>query len=198
MRPERREHHELASHSVSEDLVWLAFRYSQGELSAAEAETFEERLATEQPAREALAEAAKLSELTHAALARELAPQPSRRFKALSGKSFARVSSWVTVGAAACLALFLALSAVWPGKDGADNVVNGDPSTEETSRSMPQWLAQAFPSGMDAWPITDALLDSEPSEDDAMDDSTEPTPGLADDWIAIAVIAAHDEGEEKR
>ncbi len=49
----------LPSESKS-DLAWLAFVYVSGELTHAEAEAFERRLAQDQAAREAVAEAVAL------------------------------------------------------------------------------------------------------------------------------------------
>lgn len=46
------------------DLDWLAFQYIAGELTAAQAEFFEDRLSTDQDAREAVARAVKLTENT--------------------------------------------------------------------------------------------------------------------------------------
>ena len=55
----------------ADDLAWRAFCYLHGELTADEAETFEEELAVEQSAREALAQAVELSGAIEAAAACE-------------------------------------------------------------------------------------------------------------------------------
>jgi hypothetical protein len=51
----------------ADELAWRAFCYLHGELTADEAEAFEEDLAVEQPVREALAQAVKLSAALEAA-----------------------------------------------------------------------------------------------------------------------------------
>src|SRR6476660_6136234 len=53
--------------SCQSELDWLAFCYAAGELDGAEAESFEARLAEEQPAREALARAVELTQTVAAA-----------------------------------------------------------------------------------------------------------------------------------
>jgi len=55
--------------SETQDLNWLAFRYVAGELSAEEEQRFEERLALDQSAREAVEEAVKLIDALHVAAA---------------------------------------------------------------------------------------------------------------------------------
>lgn len=55
--------------TAGDDLLWIACRYELNELSPAEMESFEERLAGDQSAREALAEAVRLHGLVSACLA---------------------------------------------------------------------------------------------------------------------------------
>jgi hypothetical protein len=52
---------------TTDELNWLSFRYAAGELDAAEAESFEQRLADDQAAREALARAVELTQVVAAA-----------------------------------------------------------------------------------------------------------------------------------
>lgn len=84
------------------DLDWLAFRYISGEMTAEEADAFECRLADDQGAREAVAQAVALTAAVSLAApsTREVLPLRRRRL----------VSTWVIVAAsAACLALL-----AWP------------------------------------------------------------------------------------
>ena len=96
-----------------EELDWLAFRYLANELNESEQEAFEDRLADDQSAREAVARAVELTQTLSAA--RELdeivvrsaeAPAPATK-----GRSAWSVpAAWMSVGAAACLLLVAAWS----------------------------------------------------------------------------------------
>jgi hypothetical protein len=115
------------------DLQWLAFCYIADELSADEAEVFEERLAADQEAREAVARAVELSQAV-AALPREtVCPSPA-------ASPWRRRLAWMTVGAtAACLAF-----AVWllnshltgPGPAPHDVPLANGPGVEELPVSV--------------------------------------------------------------
>jgi hypothetical protein len=83
------------------DLDWLAFQYAMDELSPVEAREFEDRLARDQHAREALAEAVLL---VHA-LERSAVPVVGA---ANIGRRFASGVIWAACGAAACLAIVFA------------------------------------------------------------------------------------------
>jgi hypothetical protein len=87
-------------HHDSADLDWLAFQYINDELSPAEAEQFEQRLADDQAAREAVAEAVLLNEAVRAG---ELLPAGAHR------RGWLLHAGWAAVAAAACLALALVL-----------------------------------------------------------------------------------------
>jgi anti-sigma factor RsiW len=206
MGPGRKIAREFAGGGASDEALWLAFRYVHDELSADEAEAFEERLATEQPVREALAEATRLSDFVHAALDRELAASPSstlgRRDKTAPGRSgrfhiWQRSISWAAMGTAACLALFLAWNAIWSG--GNNGVaVNGDPSSGELETSPELSLAQAFSSVRDAWPVrVEEPCEIEAAEEELGEEETSPAASFADDWIMVAVVAAQSsQGQE--
>jgi hypothetical protein len=83
------------------DLGLAAFRYIAAEMSAAEAAAFEERLAEDHSAREAVAEMVHLSEMASAALA----PSPTATIACQSRSHWMAPLAWMTAGAAACLAL---------------------------------------------------------------------------------------------
>ena len=99
---------EKIKHECRNELDWAAFCYLSGEMSAAESEQFEARLADEQEAREALARAVELTQVVAAAESQfeelVVAPHASRT-------SWGTRISWMAVGglAAALLAM------VWTG-----------------------------------------------------------------------------------
>src|SRR5690349_9193650 len=88
-----------------DELAWLAFQYVAGDFSApgfsaAVAEQFEERLATDQAAREAVAEAVELLHAVCAAEASEPVVAVATRQSVWSQKLV-----WISTGAAAAVAL---------------------------------------------------------------------------------------------
>lgn len=88
------------------DLAWEAARYVWGELSPAEATAFEQRLATDELACVAVAEAVQLSAGLQAAVPAPLLAQPQR-----SASTFGRqLAAWVCAATAtvAGIALFFA------------------------------------------------------------------------------------------
>ena len=104
-------------------LDWLAFQYLANELGNAEREAFEETLAENQAAREAVARAVELTQMLSAA--RELdeivvrsadAPVPA----SIRTAAWSVPAAWMGIGAAACLALV----AVWSFWSPADDTVS--------------------------------------------------------------------------
>jgi hypothetical protein len=87
------------------DLGLAAFRYIAAEMSAGEAEAFELRLAEDHSAREAVAEMVQLSELASAALR----PLPAVVPSGSSRGHWLAPLTWMSAGAAACLALIAGL-----------------------------------------------------------------------------------------
>ena len=165
------------------DLDWLAFCYAAGELDAPQAEQFEARLATDQPAREALARAV---ELTQTVAAAEVHPHV-----ALAAKPHARWQmrvSWMAIGGLAAALLL----AVWSGVVG--------PSFQNARHSLAthshQHLAKAWtqtreqmasPSAAEIWsdfdllPETEQWLADELTADAELDE--------APSWMMAAVYA---------
>lgn len=104
-----------------DELLWLAYRFSAGELSAEEAQGFEARLAVDQTAREALAQVVGLSEtvfaLEHTApiavpmsrhVAKSSAPVPSHiAARNWSHLDWSKRGGWVTAAVAVCVALVM-------------------------------------------------------------------------------------------
>ena len=86
----------------SQDLNWLAFCYVVDELSPADALSFEERLASDQAAREALAEAVLLTQAL-AAVPSDI--EVSRKHDRTRHYAMQKPLGWIAIGAAACLAL---------------------------------------------------------------------------------------------
>jgi hypothetical protein len=84
------------------DLDWSAFCYLADEMSPAEAAAFEDRLATDQPAREALAKAVELTQLIAAADSSPAAlVSPPRRHTAGSRQRL----TWIALAGLACSVL---------------------------------------------------------------------------------------------
>jgi hypothetical protein len=87
------------------ELDWLAFQYVAGELPADEAARFEERLAVDQQACEAVADAVELAEVTCTVIERPVVELSAAKQPRLD---WARSVAWMGCGAAACL-MFVAL-----------------------------------------------------------------------------------------
>ena len=97
----------------SDQLDWSAFCYAAGEMSAAEAAEFEARLADDQLAREALAQAVELTQAVAAAetqLDSVVLPSGREAFHRSAGDWNLRVS-WMAIGGLAALVLAI----LWSG-----------------------------------------------------------------------------------
>lgn len=152
------------------ELDWLAFCYVAGEMSAEEFEGFEDRLATDQVAREAVAGAVKLSQAVALASA-----VPNVRTVSLPDSQdgrWRRRTGWTVVSAvAACLALMLTLNA-WQHPDPIDLQM----ADAEASRLVEVWVeSQAGTDDQDALPLNGDL-------DDVGDDDLS-----VPDWLLAAV-----------
>src|SRR5262245_19843215 len=90
------------------ELDWLAFCYAAGELSTADAEAFEARLADEQPAREALSRAVELLQTVAAAEAQCGEVVVAKRRRA----DWNTRVSWMAIGGLAVVLLALLWSGV--------------------------------------------------------------------------------------
>lgn len=93
-------------HNNHEELSWLAFRYVAGELTVTEAEQFEERLGTDQAAREAVAQSVELYRAVAAAEA--VVPLHPLTIAAPARTSWSQRLAWVSSGAAAAAILVFA------------------------------------------------------------------------------------------
>src|SRR5687768_10629116 len=103
------------SQHESADLDWLAFQYISDELPPDEALRFEERLETDQAAREAVAEAMLLLQAV-AAGAKIAGPAPRQRY-------WLQKAGWAAIGAAACLAVVFVARSLPRDGFSADNAV---------------------------------------------------------------------------
>lgn len=106
-----------------DELHWLAFRYVAGELSAAEEERFEQRLAKDQAAREAVEQAAELSNAIRL-VAADTAAVPHR-----DSYRVARRATWVAVTVAG---LLLAAFVCWRSLSDPSSDTNSADANAET------------------------------------------------------------------
>lgn len=118
-----------------DELSWRAFCYVAGEFSPAEAEQFEARLATDQAAREAVAEAV---ELLHAVCAAE-ASEPVVAVAAKQRTAWSQKLVWISSGAIAAALLVVAVMNL--------NGLSG----RFTSPGEPRNVAAVSPALADAW-----------------------------------------------
>jgi len=102
----------MNGHQEPSELDWLAFCYAAGELNAADAESFETRLADDQAAREALAGAIELTQVLAAAEAQSGNAEPGTLVQpaaAMQNQWQSRLS-WMVVGGLASVLLFLGIT----------------------------------------------------------------------------------------
>src|SRR6185369_3058104 len=116
------------------DLDWLAFRYVSGELPADEAATFEELLAADQAAREAVASAVQVTQAVLAAIPAQVAtPVVSPR-----RNTWRERAAWMVLGAtAACVLLFIAWEFIVPREAG--EVALSPEQAREVNRVVAMW-----------------------------------------------------------
>ena len=92
--------------NTKDELEWSAFCYAAGEMSPADAAAFEQRLAEDQTAREALARAVELTEVV--ATAESLEPLVTVRSQSTT---WSRRVAWMAIGSAASVLAVL----LWTG-----------------------------------------------------------------------------------
>jgi anti-sigma-K factor RskA len=166
-------------HEQNEELSWLAFRYVAGDLTVAEVEEFEERLAIDQSAREAVAQSV---ELYHAIAAVEasVAAQPvmiARRFTSTWSQRIA----WLTTGAAAAAVLAVAC---W-------NVVGRVPSPQAKPGVSPDlataWTAVRADLAQADEPVRPMIAELSDAELAAIADDDLVLPMDSPSWMTAAV-----------
>ena len=167
------------------DLDWQAFRYVAGEMTEGEFDRFEEQLALDQSAREAVAEAAHLAQTI--ALTESQQPLTLRPAVAAgSGKRLAQTAVWMGFGAAVCLAIMV--SAGWldfsadapvasrgSSRDGSQHPAMAD---DEATRLAISWIE-----------TKDVLTDQ---TNDAQDSLIDLLGAVEDEVIALEMTGADD------
>ena len=172
------------------ELDWLAFRYVADELSSAERDEFELRLATDQTAREAVAAAVELLANVHRAEVTLLAETAAVSSPVLhqAGRSVPRTSgrrggAWVVATAVALVAAVLLTPQAWFGSSPEESAGRG--AQRERQELATLWTeSSAEPN--DSW--------SEESNDDAAgeDDDDALVPG----WMLAALSDQHAGNED--
>lgn len=189
---------ELTTEQAS-DVEWLAFCYVANEMPVGQRDRFEERLANDQAAREAVATAVELTQtiagiesIEHSI---QVATRPSR------GAQVWQRATWIATAVAACLAIVLGYQLVSHVLSNGNGQPGGVAEEDLDSRSDSGELAQAWvEAGDDSSEILSAdssseevLEDSEFSESMAERDAVE-TP----DWMMAAVSGMSGETREVR
>lgn len=151
--------------TAGDETDWLAVRYVLGELPAAEVAAFEERLASEQPAREAVARAARLVETLAAT------PWPAEKAVPVRRTSLRRVATIAaTIAAAVVLGVFF--------RNGVDNAgpqgLRLATDDVDPARLVVLWSEAAEPTAGDG-------------EAETFDDADSDADLLPPDWLLAAV-----------
>jgi hypothetical protein len=181
----------LNKETPQNELDWAAFCYAAGELSDAQADSFELRLAGDQAAREALARAVELVQIVAAAESQASGRAGSAialRESSQSGFSF----SWMAVGGVAAVLLAIACGIVGQSRQTAERSRRSAMKAQLASAWYETRSEIANEKEAGLWP-TMGTIGAE------MDD--EMTPGVVVDgfendeapsWLNVAVILAHD------
>jgi hypothetical protein len=163
------------------DLHWLAFSYVAGELTPAEAEQFELRLADDQTAREALARAVELCQVVTAVEAHSdsyVAPAAKTR------STWNDRLSWMAIGGLASLLIAL----LWTGVVGPTWHTAKIHSFARKNLAFAwaetnQQIANVREAG--SWPTVPAYLDEDGAAVTTMDDTNDEAPS----WMTAAVLS---------
>jgi hypothetical protein len=116
---------QLDAREIAAELDWLAYQYLAGELSDNDALAFEERLAVDQVAREALASAVALSQAI--ILAGEASPAHASTHRAnLPARDgfWLKPAGWLAASAAAVLVMVTTLQLLWPANRGSESALD--------------------------------------------------------------------------
>jgi anti-sigma factor RsiW len=157
-----------------DDLAWAAFRFIAGEMTAAETQSFEERLAIDQAARESVAEAV---ELFHAVCAAEAA-EPVLTVAARQQSTWSQKVMWIASGAAAA-ALLLAVG------------LNLGSVSSWFTTNHEQAVATVSPALADAWSLVRSEYASEevPEAEEGISHLVASTAEVDEDDLALATEA---------
>lgn len=139
--------HVPASQSDRDELDWLAFRYIAGELSEPEAAEFEERLALDQDAREAVARSVELTSTLATSLdasaKSEAGSLTSRNSKVVASRSSLSRARWGLLASTAALALLTTI--VWWPSSSRDDLAVTDAETHDAEQLVAMWSDKEFP-----------------------------------------------------
>ncbi|MGC3969424.1 MAG: hypothetical protein QM775_19315 [Pirellulales bacterium] len=187
------------THQPQDDLTWSAYQYAAGELDAAAAAAFEERLAVDQSAREALAEAVSLSEAVCAAYEQLPASyvMPASRVAAPADSRL--VVGWLATATAACIALAMTWQAFkTPAGDEAGEVAaaQAEADSQLLAALGPEHRWDAPSPLVDELAAADNVIHEESvsEELDASEASTDPMSVAAPDWLLAAVVESSQDG----
>ena len=188
-----------SSDALEADPGFVAFRYVAGELTDAEAAAFEERLAADQAAREAVARAVEIAQAV-TVLGPQLATQAlpvgrSRRGADCRTHSRGpRSAAFVTVivAAAACVALAVAFNPFNGSQPADDGQVENVESNDPHDRTSPRQNAARL---VELWSDTDGLLVADASALETLSSTWSDESGTSENgdsefaWMMAAVSA---------
>lgn len=201
-----------------EELSWLAFRYISTEMSPDEAAQFEERLAIDQAAREAVAAEVHRSQVISSVFAAmpvanhthngcstqratiQVVPNEAS-FRKLSTQQRKRNAAWIFAGAAACLAVLL-ITEFSPFHRADNPHLFGTHGMPSASSLASIWAESAFPVDRQDEPGRD-----EPGRDELLRDELmrvadvspldETSEFIVPEWLLAAVAAPADPDQEQ-
>jgi hypothetical protein len=176
------------------ELDWTAFCYATGELCAAEGEAFELRLAGDQLAREALAQAVELVQVVAAAESQAsdfVRPVIAHRENSNSGFSF----SWLAVGGVAAVLLAIVCGVVGQTWQTAEHSRRSAMKAQLASAWYETRTKIANEKETGLWPAVGAIsteIDDDMTPGVAADDYGDYEGDEAPSWLNVAVILAND------
>jgi hypothetical protein len=187
----------------SNDVEWLAFCYVANEMPVDQRDRFEERLANDQAAREAVATAVDLTQtiagIESVEHSIQVATPPSR------GAQVWQRATWIATAVAACLAIVLGYQLVSHVLSNGNGQPGGVAEEDLDSGSDSSELAQAWVEASDDSSellLVEASTDNsngEALEDSAFSDSiVEPETVETPDWMMAAVSGMSGESSEVR
>jgi anti-sigma factor RsiW len=183
------------------ELFWHSFRYLSDEMSVSEMAAFEEQLASDQAAREAVAKAVELVQTLRAipaGLRPSLADAPSMELAPTSRRdTWMQPVGWLSLGAAACLAVVMTVQTFIGQANLAQSTVATLPlpaAPENVALAWAQHHSQSQAQSDDPSSPAESVLPEESASADG-----EATPAEASDSVAVQRsedhLAAEDSSE---